>query len=103
MKNSNRHSTIIGFSGKLNGGKDFSALLAQHLIAEQLLDQEIDIYNFISSRTEEEREKLTNFKSVAFADKLKEMCAVATSTPVASWHDPIVTGKHRPFGLTDSG
>ena len=83
MRVSSKHSTIIAFSGKLNGGKDFSALITQFLFA---MSPHIDLDEFLELKTVA-RARLSNFHVVAFAAKLKKMCALATGTELESWYN----------------
>jgi hypothetical protein len=82
--NSNVHSKLIGFSGKLNGGKDFSAQLCQGLIAGYKGQEAIQFAQDVGKLN---RAAISGFETVAFADKLKKMCSIATGTHLNDWYD----------------
>jgi len=82
----NVNNKIIGFSGKLNAGKDFSAIIVQWLNTLDIGLQPMALSAF-SGLHKDTREVTSKFKTVAFADKLKLMCSIATHTELESWSD----------------
>lgn len=86
MKNSKPHSVIIGFSGKLNAGKDFSARLTQGLVTEEYSELEVDLFDFCNNESKEYRDRVSGITTRYYADKLKMMAHVATGVPLERFY-----------------
>jgi len=78
------HSNIIGLSGKINSGKNFSAKIIQFIIVEKYVNGEIPL-DFINNSLFY-REKLSKFKEKAFADNLKYFASVLSGTKLESFY-----------------
>ena len=81
------HSNIIGISGHLNGGKDYSAKIIQYHLGKKLdnLDN-IDLEEFCSWDSKR-RFKSSTFENKAFAAKLKNMVAELLGITVEKLED----------------
>lgn len=87
------NSNLIGISGKLNGGKDFSAKLIQYHIANERLKEhdggvskEWRMEDFMQLNPER-RFKESLFKTRSFAYKLKKMIAVLLDVSIHELED----------------
>ena len=70
------HSKLIGISGTLNSGKDFSAKIIQYLVARKLesVHSSVEVFDFVNfvNWEQDRRERLSNFKNRAFASTIKQ-------------------------------
>jgi hypothetical protein len=95
LKKRMMNGKLIGFSGKINSGKNFSAMITQGLIAKEYYP-DVDPLNFSMTRSASMRERETKFEERAYADSLKKAASMFTGTPIDNWHNREIKEKSLP-------
>jgi hypothetical protein len=79
-----KHSLLIGISGKIKSGKDYSTLLIQALIANpKITFEEAEVF---TSGTSGYQMKASGIEVHKFADMLKELCSTITGDDISLWN-----------------
>jgi hypothetical protein len=81
------HSNLIGLSGKLNSGKDYSAKIIQWLVAKGENIRGIGDLDGFCTSLDDYRFKASGYQTKAFANTIKEMVAALLGVPRARLED----------------